>query len=316
MNILIIGAGALGVALGASLLNTGNEVSYFTKGETKKAIDEGGLHRTGLFGDLDFGSGCVKTYNSYDDLSIDEYDYILVSAKTLANDEISHELNVHRGIMKASGKIVIVQNGWGNDIPYLRFFDKDKVYNARVISGFKRKARNVSEITVHNSPILLGSLHGYDSGAMTLLAKAINASGLPCEASSQVAEALWAKMIYNCTLNPLSAILRVNYGKLTESQYSIHIMDTLIDEIYSVINAAGYKTSWATPDEYRQIFYSKLVPDTYNHISSTLQDIEKKYKTEIDTLTGCIISIANEHGISVPYSKMIYNLIKSIEDTF
>ena len=43
-------------------------------------------------------------------------------------------------------------------------------------------------------------------------------------------------------------------------------------------------------------------------------DIEKGQKTEIDTLNGCIISLARRNGIDVPGHRMIYKLIKSIEE--
>ena len=41
-------------------------------------------------------------------------------------------------------------------------------------------------------------------------------------------------MLYNCALNPLSAILDVNYGKLTENEYSKEIMNRILDEIFEV----------------------------------------------------------------------------------
>ena len=54
-------------------------------------------------------------------------------------------------------------------------------------------------------------------------------------------------------------------------------MNNIIDEIFTVIKAANYKVEWDSSDEYKKLFYSKLIPDTYNHKSSTLQDIEKKH---------------------------------------
>ena len=40
MNILIIGAGALGIGVGASLVDSGCEVDFIAKGETKDAIQK------------------------------------------------------------------------------------------------------------------------------------------------------------------------------------------------------------------------------------------------------------------------------------
>ena len=82
------------------------------------------------------------------------------------------------------------------------------------------------------------------------------------------------------------------------------------------MKAAGYSTNWETAEEYMKVFYEKLIPDTYNHRASTLQDIEKKQKTEIDTLNGCIVRLAKEHGVPVPTHEMIVRLIHSIEDNY
>ena len=69
-------------------------------------------------------------------------------------------------------------------------------------------------------------------------------------------------------------------------------------------------------DEYKEIFYNKLVPDTYEHVSSTSQDIQRKNKTEIDSLTGKVIRLGEEHKIDVSTNKVIYNMIKAIESEF
>lgn len=123
-------------------------------------------------------------------------------------------------------------------------------------------------------------------------------------------------MLYNCALNPLGSILDVNYGKLTENRYSIEIMNSIIDEIFDVIKASGYETLWENSEEYKDLFYSKLVPDTYSHFSSTHMDIKRKIKTEIDSLTGKVIELGELNNVDVSTNRLIYNLIKSIESEF
>ncbi|MGN1031337.1 MAG: ketopantoate reductase family protein, partial [Butyricicoccaceae bacterium] len=142
MDIIIIGAGAVGIALGTSLQNTGHTVTYLARGGTAQAIREGGTARTGLFGEMCAPQAAVC--ERYEELPA--ADVVLVSAKTLANDAISTSLNEHRQWRKPGAKIVLMQNGWGNDIPYLRYFDKSELFHARIITGFQRSAPNVSNI--------------------------------------------------------------------------------------------------------------------------------------------------------------------------
>lgn len=316
MRVLMIGAGAVGIAIGVSLESQGFKVDFFARGDTYRAIQAGGAGRTGLFGDYYCSAGAVGTYNDYNALPAQAYDYVIITAKTVANAEISQALWRANRCMKPSAKLIIMQNGWGNDTAYLEHFPKERIYHARVITGFERTSPNISHITVHTAPILLGSLYGYDGQCMEPIQKALQQSGIPSEVTDEIESALWAKMLYNTTLNPLGAVLGVSYGELTESKWSKAIMDRLIEETFAVMEAAGYHAPWEEADTYKTVFYGKLVPDTYHHRSSTLQDIEKKQKTEIDTLNGCIVRLAEQYGIAVPYHTMLVGLIHSMEDRF
>lgn len=313
MDILIAGAGAIGVAAGATLRSVGCAVSVYARGETMRAIAAGGLHRRGLFGDLDVPARDIQVTDDLGDFGPGSFDYILISVKTMANAALSDELAAHREILKDTGKLVILQNGWGNDGAYLKNFPKEQVCSARVITGFQRLEPNVSNVTVHTAPVLLGNLYGLPVDSLEPLAEAFQQGGIPSETTDDVGAALWAKMVYNCALNPLGAVLGLHYGALMDTPEAKAIMDDLIDEIFAVMHAAGYRTYWDTPEAYKKEFYGKLVPDTYNHNSSTLQDIRKKQPTEIGTLTGKIMELAAEHGVAVPVNTMLYRQVRTLE---
>jgi 2-dehydropantoate 2-reductase len=314
MNILIIGAGGVGIGLASSLKSQGADISIYARGETAKAIRENGIERTGLFEHYKFDY--IPVYEKYSEIPKYNFDYVFVASKTTANEDIASNLNEHRDILKSDGKIIIFQNGFGNDEHYLEYFSKEQVFSARVITGFKRPERHISEVTVYTEPILLGSLQGEDPTDLQEIADMITESGIKCELTCEVDKYLWAKMLYNCALNPLGAILDVSYGKLTENPYSRELMDNIIDEIFEVIKASGYSTLWQTSDEYKDLFYSKLVPDTYGHYSSTHQDIKREIKTEIDSLNGKVIELGEANDVDVGTNKIVYNLIKSIESNF
>lgn len=316
MKILVIGAGAVGIGLAASLMSQNADVSIYARGETAKAIKKNGIKRCGLFENYSFSSDEVKVFSDYRDIAKNSFDYVFITSKTTANDDISQKLNEFRDILKTDFKIIIFQNGFGNDNAYLRYFDKSEVFCARLITGFARHDRYISEVTVYTEPIQIGSLQNQDPKDLKEIADMIAASGIGCELTDEVDKYLWAKMLYNCALNPLGTILDVNYGKLTENEYSKEIMDRIIDEIFDVINASEYETFWDNSEEYKKIFYNKLVPDTYEHISSTHQDVKRKIKTEIDSLNGSVIRLAETYGIDVSTNRIIYNLIKSIENDF
>ncbi len=314
MNVLLIGAGGVGLGIASSVLSQGANVSVYATGETAKAIRENGIKRTGLFTHYSFDN--IRVFEEYGEIPKAYFDFIFIASKTTANKEISKNLNENRDILKDDTKIIIFQNGFGNDEYYLKYFAKEQVFVARVITGFTRPERHISEVTVYTEPILLGSLQNENPEVLSEIAEMITSSGINCEITCEIEKYLWAKMLYNCALNPLGAILDVNYGKLTENEYSKEIMNSIIDEIFDVIRASGYATLWDNPDDYRDLFYSKLVPDTYNHFSSTHQDIKRKIKTEIDSLNGKVIELGEKNSIDVSTNKIIYNQIKAIESDF
>ena len=316
MNILIIGSGSVGIGIGCSLLSQNADISFLASEKTASKMKKNGIKRTGLFTNYSFSPSEFSVYETYSQIPKESFDYVIVASKTTANKDISKRLDENRDILKDNFTIIICQNGFGNDKAYLKYFKASQVYCARISSGFTRPERNISEVTVYTEPILLGSLQGEDIRHLQPIADKITASGINCELTDELDKYLWAKMLYNCTLNPLGAILDVNYGKLTENEYSKDIMDNIIEEIFNVIDATPYTTLWDTADDYKNIFYSKLVPDTYNHYTSTHQDIKRKIKTEIDTLNGKVIELGEKYDVDVSTNRLIYKLIKAIESDF
>lgn len=315
MKVLIYGAGAIGIAIGTFLIESGADVDYIASEKTYKEIKEDGIHRRGIFKDADISKDKVNAFKRISDCKENSYDYVLISIKTTANEEVSLELGHNKNVLKESGKIVIMQNGWGNDLPYRRFFSKEQIYSARVITGFERSKRNTSKVTVHAAPLIIGSLYGCDLEPVKPLVDILNKAGMESKASNDVGKALWAKMLYNCPLNTLGAVLGVNYGKLSESENAKNIMNKIIDEVFNTMVSCGYTTYYKSAEEYKKEFYEKLIPSTYEHRASTLQDMEKGIKTEIDSLLGIIIKLGREHNISVSNCEVIYNIIKAMEFT-
>ena len=85
MNTLIIGAGAIGIAAGTALQAAGASVTFLARGETKTAMEQGGIHRTGLLGEAHSQPDQFSVTDSYDWLTHSPFDYIIIAVKTMAN---------------------------------------------------------------------------------------------------------------------------------------------------------------------------------------------------------------------------------------
>jgi len=313
MEVLIYGGGAVGLGLASCLLKAGAEVDIIAREDTVAALRKEGLVRRGIFGDHEAGPEAFGSYESLGKMGEKAFDYILVCVKSFDTGTAAKVLSGRLGVFGEQTKIVLCQNGWGNAEAFLSFFEQERIYSGRVITGFQRFKANGVEITVHAEAIHVGSLFGCESGCIDKLCEGISKGGIPCEATEDIGKDLWAKMLYNCALNPLGAILGVPYGVLAENGHTRFIMNEIVREVFAVMKGAGYETHWEDGEAFLSVFYEKLVPDTAEHMSSTLQDILAGKETEIEALNGAVIRLAEQQGREVPYNLAVYNIIKFSE---
>ncbi|HOK95207.1 MAG TPA: ketopantoate reductase family protein [Anaerohalosphaeraceae bacterium] len=310
MNVLIYGGGAVGLGIASCLIHSQIAVDIIARPQTVLQLRREGLFRKGLFGDFFAAPTEFGSYSSLEALPTRIYDYILVCTKSYDTLQAAQDIRRHSGCFDADTRIVLFQNGWGNAEIFSSFFPKEQIYCARVITGFTRAKANEVVITVHADAIHIGRLFAAASEKIQNLCSAITRGGIPCRPTNDIEKDLWAKMLYNCALNPLGAILNVPYGALAENKSTRFIMNSIIREIFAVLACTGYRTHWDDADSFLDVFYSRLVPDTAEHRSSTLQDMNAEKKTEIDALNGAVIRLADTHHIQVPYNQTLYHIIK------
>jgi 2-dehydropantoate 2-reductase len=123
---------------------------------------------------------------------------------------------------------------------------------------------------------------------------------------------IWAKALYSAALNPLSAIFRVEYGKLTDP-HSFAIIKALIHEAFEVAKAEGVELLWNSAEEYSDYLRREQIPPTEKHHSSMLNDIKRGKKTEIDFLNGVFVALGKKHNIPTPVNETIIREIKFLE---
>ncbi len=313
MRILIYGGGSVGLGLASCLIKAGGQVDIIAREQTVAALRRDGLVRRGIFGEYYAPPAKFGAFTSLKKIQTKTYDYILICVKSFDSPEAARNLAENKALLGKETKIVLFQNGWGNAEVFNSFFQAEQIYSARVITGFRRPSNNEVEITVHADAIHIGSLFGSDLVCIEELCELIDKGGIPSEKTSDIAGDLWAKMLYNCALNPLGAILDVPYGALAANEFTRAVMNGIVKEVFEVMKKAGYKTHWQSAKDYLKVFYERLVPDTAKHKSSTLQDILAKKKTEIEALNGAVIKLAKQHQISVPYNTVVYNIVKFAE---
>jgi len=281
---------------------------------TVNALKKRGLKRKGIFGNYHAPSTAFQACETLDAISGGVYDFVLVCTKSFDSAMAAEDLQHHPQLIANTTKIVLFQNGWGNTEKFVALFAEHQIFNARVITGFRRPKDNEVMITVHADDIRIGSLFRENVNDIEPLCQLIKKGGIPCEVTDHVGKDLWAKIIYNCALNPLGAILNVPYGVLGEFDSTRQVMKGIVEEIFRIFQVTGIGTHWPTAEEYLHIFYSQLLPPTASHESSMLQALRHHKRLEIDALNGAVIKLAGEHHIDIPYNRMVYHMIKFMEE--
>jgi 2-dehydropantoate 2-reductase len=303
----VAGAGALGSVFGGFLARAGVDVTLLGRQSHLDAIAAGGLRIEGIWGDH-----CVRGMHlamSTQGLA-DPFDAILVSVKSYDTAEVGAAV---APLLAADGIIISLQNGLGNVEALEQIAGVERVVGARVIFGAIVSEPGRVRVTVIADPTAVGALSPGRFPARDERAREwadrFDRAGVPATYTDQLTAMLWGKVLYSAALNPLGALLGVCYGALTERADSRAIMDAAIEEAFAVATAEPVTLAWPDAAAYRDEFYRRLVPVTYDHRSSMLQDLERGRRTEVDAITGEVWRRGQRHGIVTPVNEMLTRLI-------
>lgn len=314
MRVLVHGAGAVGLGLGSFLLAGGAEVTFVARAATVRALRRFGLERRGRFGAHRAEPGSFDAAEALGALPAGAgFDFVLAAVKSFDSEPAAKELAAHGAQVGPRARVVVCQNGWGGSDTFAAAFAAERVYGARVITGFVRPEPHVVEVTAHAEPVAVGSLFGAPVEAAEPLCAALRAGGLPAETTARLAELLWAKLLYNGCLNALGALCGVPYGALGASAETRAVIRDVALEIFRVMRAAGQRTRYADADAFLEALYGELLPPTAAHESSTLQDLRAGRRTEIDALNGAVVRLGEAHGVDAPVNRTLAALVQLLE---
>jgi 2-dehydropantoate 2-reductase len=310
-RILVAGAGALGLVFGALLRRAGHAVTLLGRAVHSHAIVAGGVRVEGLWGEQ-VATG-VEWATDVTQLK-GHFDAVLVTVKSYDTHAIGAAV---APLLATNGVLISLQNGLGNVETLGGLIGAQRVLAGRVIFGAEVVAPGRVRVTVYADPVLLGVWRATADPHLATPARSwaerFGAAGIPTAYSDDIEAALWGKVLYNAALNPLGALLGVHYGALGEDANTRAIMDMVIEEAFCVAVAEGVTLRWPSAAEYRAVFYGRLVPSTFHHRSSMLQDLERGRMTEIDAINGEVWKRGGAHGIVTPANELLTRLVHARE---
>lgn len=144
---------------------------------------------------------------------------------------------------------------------------------------------------------------GFEAVAALLVA-----AGLRARVELEIAQARLAKLLVNLAINPLAALFRVRNGELRAPPHRA-LLDALVAEAWPVLRAEGL----ALDEAAAHARVLAVATATAANRASMLQDVLAGRRTEIDAITGVLLTLARRHGLPVPTHQAVFTLIKRVE---
>ena len=305
MRYLVVGTGALGSVFGGLLQHSGQPVSFMGRGPHFEHLTAQGLTIDGIWGKFPVGPIAPHAPSS------DHYDIILLCVKSFDTLEACRRVT---GLLAPQGLIVSVQNGLGNLEIIAQEFGPERTIGARVIFGAQVIQPGLVRVTVYAEPVLMGAVAAeYPRQTLAQAVEDLNRAGIPTRQVDDILTHLWGKVLYNCALNPLGAILGVPYGALGNDPQTRGLMRLIIQEIYQVAAARGISLAHPDTDAYFNFFMESLVPATADHWPSMWQDLHAGRRTEIEALNGAICRYGEAAGLPTPSNDAVSRLVRFLE---
>jgi len=303
MKIGIVGPGAMGLLFG-SLLAKAKEEVHVLDHDAKRAsyIKKEGVKISGInnykthvditsdpkkIGPCDLVVVCVKSYDTEDALK---------GAKELIGD---------------TTQVLTLQNGVGN----IQVLD-ETVGEGHVIGGITNQGATVLDWGqvryAGKGETVIGKKDRKVLGPVREISRILNKAGFMTKVSKDINSLIWSKLIVNVGINALTAITRLNNGRLLDYEETRSIMKQAVSEAIKVAKRKRIKLIYDDPIQKVE----SVCKHTAKNVSSMLQDVLNKKKTEIDFINGAIVRQAKNLGIATPVNEMLTSLVKTIEASY
>jgi 2-dehydropantoate 2-reductase len=159
--------------------------------------------------------------------------------------------------------------------------------------------------------VVVGPYDGTDAGhaadVSTEIAQLLGTAGISATMSPDVRTAKWQKFLFNCGLNPLTAITGQRMGQLLAQPPAMEVFDGLVDEAAAVALAHGAPLAAG---------FREQVDATARRMdisSSMAEDLQAGRAIELDAFTGYVLALGEQTGVPTPTTRVVHGLLVALD---
>jgi 2-dehydropantoate 2-reductase len=320
MRFAVIGAGAIGAYVGASLAKGGADVSLVARGNHLRAMQERGVRVISERGNFQVHP---RATDRCDEIGV--VDCAIISLKA---HQIAEMLEPMRPLIGPHTAIIGMQNGipWWyfqrHGGPYeghiletvdpggrlARTFDPDRVIGCAVYSATEIVEPGVIK-HIEGTRYSLGHPSGEITPEIEAIARTFVAGGLKAPIEQNLRRDVWTKLLGNVCLNPISALTRATLVEMATDPLVEGMLREMMAESLAIAERLGVTVEVSID---KRIDGARRVGE---HKTSTLQDLESGRPLEIDCIIGAVVEMAKLVGVDVPATRYVYALTKLLDTT-
>ena len=302
MKIAVLGAGAMGSLFGGLLAESGQAVTLIDVNDAHVgAVREHGLRLETDAGDrrLDGLHACRPEQAEA------APDLLLIFTKTLhtaaALEAVAHIIAPHT-------LVLTLQNGLGNVETVRRHVPEDRILVG--VTTWPADYVGPGHVRSHGAGMVrIMAVDGRDDPLVRSVVRVLDGAGLNGDIDPQVWKAIWEKVAFNAALNGICAVTGCSVDQVGAIPQGMVLASSVVAEVVAVARAEGID---ADADRCCRTV-ADAVARHLGHKPSMLQDVLAGRPTETGAIHGAVVERARKHGLAVPCTETLLQLVRLIE---
>ncbi len=233
-------------------------------------------------------------------------DLALVLVKSYQTARAAHQLS---SLLNRDGLAVTLQNGLGNSEQLAEVLGQQRVSQGSTSMGATLLSPGRVQLAGIGSTVLAAP-NSNQQQLINGLVERLGRLQLPVSLEQEVKGLVWGKLVINCAINPLTALLNCANGALLKNSSAAALMDEAAQEAALVATDSGIKLPY--PVSEAALRARQVAGQTSANISSMLVDVRRQSETEIEVINGAVVRCARSLEIPVPVNTTLYRLVKAL----